>query len=509
MTDGEHGEPYPSPCPAGRLPKPTRARSRGPRPGRAAAGAGMALLSRLRDLVFPKSEAERMSLGDLRAEIFPVSNEDRLPERVRRTIRAQQDRSEILIGWFLLLVVVTFAILYLLTPKTFSEDAPFAPVPWALSIYFVLSVIRLLWAYGSRLPTWSLVLSVVFDMALLMVLIWSFHIQYGQPASFYLKAPTLMYVFIFIALRALRFEARWVLLAGAAAAIGWGIMIVYVVAANPRDAMITRNYVEYLTSNALLLGAEFDKMISILMVTAIVAVALGRARSLLIQAVSEQTAARELSRFFDPEIAARIKSAEDGLLAGRGELRQAAVLTLDMRGFTRLAREVGPDRAMTLLADYQARMVPVIRKHGGSIDKFMGDGILATFGAAARSDRHAADALRALEDAVAEGIAWRSGRLAQGKPAPEINGAVASGQILFGAVGHGNRLEYTVIGDAVNLSAKIEKINKTFRTKAICDQASFDLAREQGYRPGGSPRVLPGTRVEGMTRPLDLVVLLA
>ncbi|MFP3386859.1 adenylate/guanylate cyclase domain-containing protein, partial [Tritonibacter sp. SIMBA_163] len=80
-------------------------------------------------------------------------------------------------------------------------------------------------------------------------------------ASFYLKAPTLLYVFIFIALRALRFEARFVLAAGLTAAAGWALLVLYVVTVNPEDPMITRNYVTYLTANSVLLGAEFDKII--------------------------------------------------------------------------------------------------------------------------------------------------------------------------------------------------------------------------------------------------------
>ena len=440
-------------------------------------------------------------------ELFPVSGEDRLPERVQKAIRAQQDRSEILIGWFLLLVVATFGVLYLSSPKTFAESAPFAPVPWALSIYLVLSVIRLVWAYSSRLPTWSLAASVVFDMSLLMVLIWSFHIQYGQPASFYLKAPTLMYVFIFIALRALRFEARFVLLAGLVAAIGWGCMIVYVITIEPENTMITRNYIEYLTSNSILLGAEFDKIISILMVTAIIAVALGRAKGLLVRAVAEQTAAQELSRFFDPEIAQRIKSAEDGILAGTGELRDAAVVNLDMRGFTTLAREAPPDQVMGLLAEYQSRLVPVIQEHGGSIDKFMGDGIMATFGAALRSESYAADALRATDAVIEAAEAWRAERLAAGRAAPHVNAAVATGRILFGAVGDETRLEYTVIGDAVNLSAKLEKENKAQRVRALCDGPTYELALDQGYQPTGEKQRRRGCDVGGVDAPLDLVVL--
>ena len=439
--------------------------------------------------------------------LFGESDQSNLPERVRESIRDQQDRSEVLIGWFQLAVVLTFGALYLAAPKTFTEESAFAPVPWALAVYLVLTVIRLVWASRARLPDWSLAMSVVFDMTLLLGLIWSFHIQYDQPASFYLKAPTLLYVFIFIALRALRFEARFVILAGVVAALGWGMMILYVVMADPEDMMITRDYVSYMTSNAILLGAEFDKIISILMVTALIAVALQRAKGLLVRAVAEQTAAQELSRFFAPEIANKIKQSEQEIHAGSGEMRDAAVVNLDMRGFTRLASEAPPDVAMGLLSEYQAHVVPVIQKHGGSIDKFLGDGIMATFGAAAPSKTYAADALRALEEAIGATKEWRQRLESVGRLCPEVNGSVATGRILFGAVGDESRLEYTVIGDAVNLSAKLEKQNKVLGVHAVCDAETYDRAVEQGYRPESDHRRVAAVLVGGVSHPVDLVVL--
>ena len=75
-------------------------------------------------------------------------------------------------------------------------------------------MIRLIGSHRGQLPDWLLMVSVIMDMGLLMVLIWSFHIQYMQPASFYLKTPNMVYVFIFISPRALRFEPRFILLAG-------------------------------------------------------------------------------------------------------------------------------------------------------------------------------------------------------------------------------------------------------------------------------------------------------
>ena len=133
---------------------------------------------------------------------------------------------------------------------------------------------------------------------MLLAMIWSFHLQYMQPASFFLKAPTVLYIFIFVALRTLRFEIRFILIAGGVAALGWMIMVIYVITVVPGDTMITRDYITYLTSNSILLGAEIDKIIAILVVTAILVMATSRARGLLVQSVAETTAARELSRFF-------------------------------------------------------------------------------------------------------------------------------------------------------------------------------------------------------------------
>jgi adenylate cyclase len=451
----------------------------------------------------------RRFFPDFKAWFGSAAPETELPQRVQATIREQQDQSEMMIGWIQFAVVSIMGVLYLVSPKTFAEDAAFAPVPWALGIYLALTLLRLAWASVARLPDWSLILSMVLDVTLLMVLIWSFHLQYDQPPSFYLKAPTLLYVFIFIALRALRMEPRLVAISGAIAALGWGAMIAYVVFSNPEDSMITRDYVTYVTSNAILLGAEFDKIISILMVTGILAVALRRGRSLLVRSVVEQQAAQRLSRFFDEGVAREIAGGDEALAAGRGEAREAAIVNLDMRGFTQLAELRNPNEVMALLAQYQRLMVPILQRHGGSIDKFMGDGIMATFGAAKPSETYAADALRAVEDCIAEAARWKQELTAEGLDAPDVNAAVAHGRILFGAVGDDTRLEITVIGEAVNLSAKLEKHNKDEGVHALCPLATYRLACEQGFKPDRDIKELRGREVAGVAGTLDLAVLAA
>ncbi len=406
-----------------------------------------------------------------------------LPSRINQAIRTQDNSSEVLVKTIQLGVVTVFGVLYLISPKTDAGTA-FSPVPVALACYLLFNLAGLVWAVRRGLPNWAVYLSIVIDIALLMVLIWSFHIQYDQPPSFYLKAPTLLYIFIFIALRALRFQARFVVAAGLVAAAGWVAMILYVTMSDPQNNMITRDYVHYLTSNSILLGAEFDKIISILVVTGILALALNRAHRLLVRAVTQQAAAQDLSHFFDESVANLIKGSEEQISAGQGVNRTAAVLNVDIRGFSRLVADMDANNVMGMLADYQKRLVPIIQAHGGTIDKFLGDGIMATFGVVSQSDTFAADSLRAMDQVIAESKQWQTTKsLPRLKPLV-VNAAIASGSVAFGAVGDERRLEYTVIGDPVNLSAKLEKHNKGLGSCALTTRETYDLAVAQGYVPG-------------------------
>jgi adenylate cyclase len=149
--------------------------------------------------------------------------------------------------------------------------------------------------------------------------------------------------------------------------------------------------IEYITSDRILVDAEIEKIIAILSVTVILALAIARARGLLIRSVTERSAARELSRFFDPGIAARIRDAEHHIRVGRGEACEGAILIFDIRGFTALSNHLEPDEVMALLAEYHARLIPIIQNHGGSIVKFLGDGVIATFGVARPSPAYAAE----------------------------------------------------------------------------------------------------------------------
>lgn len=427
-----------------------------------------------------------------------------LPVRTLATIARQDASSEVLVRIIQLAIVLFFGALFALAPKTDSATA-FSPVPTILASYLVLTLLGLAWAWRFGLPDWAVYASIGIDVALLLGLIWSFHVQYGQPASFALKAPTLLYAFIFVALRALRFQARFVLAAGVAAALGWSALVISVVISEGGSMVITRDYVRYLTSNSLLIGAEVDKVVSILVVSAVLSLALRRARSLLVQAVDEQAAAENLSRFFDGPVARSIRAAGDESITGEGVRREAAILYVDLRGFSVMSAQLDPSEVVAILNEYQSRLVPLIQREGGIIDKYLGDGIMATFGALKANDRYAADALRAVDALVAEVLTWEGDRMLGRLGLRGVNMAVACGSVVAGALG-GQRLEFTVIGAAVNLAAKLEKHNKTLGSRALASWAAYETALAQAYDPGRDVAKLTSC-VEGASEPCELALL--
>lgn len=430
----------------------------------------------------------------------------RLPERVRALIARQEIESERLIGWAQLGIVLTFAALYFIAPR--PADAGMAmlePVPLALAAYALFTLTRLGLSYRGRLPRGFVVFSIVADISLLFGLIWTFHLEYGQSAAFSLKVPTFIYIFVFVALRALRFDPRYVLTAGACAALGWAGLVGLAIA-DAGSGTITRNFVTYLTSNSILIGAEFDKILTILLVSGVLAAAVWRARRTLITAVREEAAGREVRRFLSAGVAEAIAGADELVTAGTAAERQAAIVMLDIRGFTRLSTTMPPAEVVQLLTGFHERVVPIVRGNGGVIDKFLGDGVMATFGAVTASATASADALRTLDLIMAETERW-SASLSGPASGLTVNGACAAGPVVFATLGDDQRLEYTVIGEAVNLAAKLEKHNKRAGTRALTDRATLASALAQGYEPRRSPRQIADAEVAGVAGRIDLAAL--
>jgi adenylate cyclase len=445
--------------------------------------------------------AERPFAAPLKRVWAELTDPPMPPERVVRAIRAAEGVSEILVGWVQLAGVAFFLALYAISLPAFMSMG-LQPVPIALSLYGVFVAWRLNRAYADTLSPRLLSLSAVVDVSVLMLLIWSFTLQYDQSAALYLKGPTLFYAFILIALRALRFDAGHLLLTGALAIAGWFGLVLIAATSAP----VTTDYPTYMTSLSVLWGAEAEKMVALLGVTLILALAVSRARVLLTRTAVEETAARDLSRFLDPSAAQRVRSAASELRAGDGELKPMAIMFLDLRGFSVASANLPPAEVIGILQEYQSRFVPIVEAGGGSIDKYLGDGILVSFGGGERMGSEAADAFSIVPALLKAGDAWAAERERAGLPPLAVAVAITHGDIVHGVIGHDDRLEFTVIGDAVNLAAKLEKHAKVEGARVIATAAACEAARRQGARVEPL-RLAPNAVVEGAPEPVDLAIV--
>lgn len=441
----------------------------------------------------------RQGISEALKSVSSASSGHKLPARVLKIVRGNEELSEVLVRLIQLLVVIGIGAVFFASPKADTEIN--SQVPLVLASYLLFTLVALSFAARRRLPQWLLFVSIIVDMALLTYLIFSFHIQYDQPASFSLKSPSFLLYFVLIALRALRFDYKLVVAAGAVSVVSWAILVTIVTQIDPYDSMITRDYVTYLTSNTVLLGAEIEKMITLTIFTAILALAVYRAHSFFVTAIAEAQAAHSLARFMPGDVAHQIRDADSEIEAGQGIRRNLSIMNVDIRGFSRLVATMEPQDAMALLSDYQERLVPIIHSHGGIVDKFMGDGIMAIFGLEEDRPNFSADALHCTEAILKSAENWTGP-----SRTVDVNLAIATGPVIHGAVGSGNRLEFTAIGATVNQSAKYEKHNKITGTNALCDLTTLNAAQSQGF-DGSGFRQLNQQNVPGIEEPVDLVVL--
>jgi class 3 adenylate cyclase len=180
-----------------------------------------------------------------------------------------------------------------------------------------------------------------------------------------------------------------------------------------------------------------------------------------------------------------------------GERREICLLFSDIRGFTTLSESLPPEEVTRLLDRYFSRMVASIHAHGGTLDKFMGDGIMAFFGAPQPRDNPCADAFAAGQAMLAALAEFNRELAAEGRAPLTIGIGLHYGAAVVGYIGAADRHEYTAIGDAVNAASRIEGLTKEAGYPLLASRAVLDrLPDRDGFVPLGEMAVKGRAAVE-------------
>jgi class 3 adenylate cyclase len=173
----------------------------------------------------------------------------------------------------------------------------------------------------------------------------------------------------------------------------------------------------------------------------------------------------------------------DGRVKLDGARYEATVVFSDIRGFTSMSERMRPEEVFAFLNDYLGRMIEVIAARGGIIDKFLGDGILSVFGLPVPSEHHASEAFAAALDMRSKLAEMNEERAGQGLEPVRIGIGMHTGEVIAGNVGNARKLQYTIIGDTVNLASRIEGLNKTYGTDLLMSGATrARLTKDEGAR---------------------------
>jgi adenylate cyclase len=187
------------------------------------------------------------------------------------------------------------------------------------------------------------------------------------------------------------------------------------------------------------------------------------------QRMAAERARNNLSRYFSPNIVELLAAQDEPLGAGRRET--VAVLFADIVAFTQMAEVMAPEDVLALLREFHTRMTAQIFASGGTVDQYMGDGIIAVFGAPVASSNDAANALNCAEMMLDALERWNDERERKGDARLDIGIGLNYGQVVLGDVGSEHSMSFTAIGDTVNTAARLQVLTRSLKTPLVVGDA--------------------------------------
>ena len=379
----------------------------------------------------------------------------------------------------------------------------------ALMSGFVANGALAWWLAGrSRHPQLVYAFFLTLDCALLawILLVPNPFLETGWPEQMIWRFPNYVYPFVLLAAVAFSYSPLVVLWAGIAMSAAWSAGMLWLMQLpgsfidtaarggppalpSEREAQALRNFLD---PHFVSLPAWQNQVIAMLIVSGLLAGAVWRARRHVLRQVTAERARSNLARYFSPNVVDRLAEADDELdLVSRQEV---AILFVDIVGFTRLTEQYAPERVIELLRAFHHRMAQIVFAHGGTVDKYIGDAVMAHFGTPLPSADDASRAIACARAMIADVARWNVLREQHGFPTVEIGVGAHWGPVVVGNVGDERCLEFTIIGDAVNVAARLERLTRELDAALIVSddlRHAAGLDRLDGFI-AGDPAALRG-----------------
>lgn len=370
----------------------------------------------------------------------------------------------------------------------FKWDAAMVYVLSALSVFFLTGFFsyRLALAGRRKMPV-GLILGIV-DIALLtlLMIIPNPFIGFDPPPAMALREGGFKYLLIFICLGALSLSVRYAVYLGAAAAISWSLGVIWIAT---RPGSIVPNLLHqqldysqwmrlYLDPNFVNVTEQVINVALLVIVAGIIGTVVLRARNLADEYTKAERARYNLSRHFSPNVVDELATNDEPF--GPIRRQDIAVVFADIVGFTSYTEEHPPEQVFELLREFHRRMEAVIFDHKGTVDNYIGDCIMATFGVPTPAFDDAARALTATRAMIAAINAWNIERAAAGQAPVDIRVGCQFGQVVLGAIGSERSLSIAVVGDTCNVASRLQTLCRDLGADICVGAAVIDNAIAAG-----------------------------
>ncbi len=208
-------------------------------------------------------------------------------------------------------------------------------------------------------------------------------------------------------------------------------------------------------------------------VISIITMIFGYLHRFLLEGQNKEKIKKAMGKYISDDIMEKVVKNIDELKLG-GKRSVVTVLFADIRGFTSMSEKLTAEEVSNILNEYFTEMEPIITRHNGIINKFIGDAVMAIFGEPINDKNHALNAVKCANDMLKKVKKLQHKWIEEGKPKIEIGIGINTGEVFVGNIGSEKRMEYTVIGDTVNLASRIESYNKIYKTNFLIGPDTYE-----------------------------------